>query len=270
VRVVCAGDAGVDRFLDDGVEQAGGIGLNVAVHARRILGPGDVVTLVSPLGDDAAADVVRQVVAREGLDARLPVLAGATAVQPIRRGPDGERVFPAYCEGVLGRYRVEGPAAEAIAAADVLATTAFGAALGFFESVMAVPTSALRAVDFTNANDIGDPVAFAERWVPQLDVGLFGLRVEDVALIDALEAIARRHARLLLVTLGPDGSLALGGPERRHCPAVAVDAALDTTGAGDAYTAAFLCSYARTRELESSMAAASARAAATLGRLGSF
>ena len=41
---------------------------------------------------------------------------------------------------------------------------------------MACRPRGLRAVDFTNANDVGDPVAFAERWATELDVGLFGLQ----------------------------------------------------------------------------------------------
>jgi sugar/nucleoside kinase (ribokinase family) len=267
---VCAGDAGVDRYLGLGLERAGGIALNVAVHAHRLLGVGHGVELVAPLGEDAGADIVRRVVDHEGLGAILPTRPGATPVQEIRLEPDGERTFVAYHAGVLERYHVGSAEQAAIAAADVVATTVFEQAMTFFESVMAAPTNGLRLVDFTNLSDVGNPVAFVERWLPRIDLGLCGLRETDAELIHALEDVARRSGRTLVVTLGPAGSVALGGGERLHCPAVAVEEVVDTTGAGDAFTAGFLTAYARTHDLKTGLAQGAAVAATTLGHLGSF
>ena len=197
-------------------------------------------------------------------------MPGATPVQHIRHGAGGERVFERYEEGVLGDYRA-GPAQRAaIAASDVLATAAFGQGLTFFESVLAAQPRGLRAVDFTNANDVGDPVAFAARWAPELDVGLFGLQPSDAALIDALEEVARASDRLFVVTLGPGGALALGRGARIACPAHAVADVVDTTGAGDAFTAGFLCAYAGGGDVALSLARGAEVAASTLHHLGSF
>jgi fructoselysine 6-kinase len=270
VRIVCAADCGVDRYGERGVERAGGIGLNVAVHARRLCAPGDTVTVVAPVGDDAGAVLVREALARSGVNACLEQVPGATSAQHIRHAPGGERIFERFDEGVLGGFRVSARQSAAIARSDVLATTAFGQGLTFFESVLACRPRGLRAVDFTNANDVGDPVAFAERWAPELDVGLFGLQSTDGALIDALEAVARRSGRLFVVTLGPDGSLALGRGARIVCAARAVEQIVDTTGAGDAFTAGFLCEYALGGDVARSLARGSEVAARTLGHLGSF
>ena len=270
MRVVCVADCGVDRYLDLGLERAGGIGLNVAVNSHRLLGLGHGVEVVAPLGEDAGAELVRRVVDHEGLGAILPSRPGATPVQEIRLEPDGERTFVAYHAGVLARYHVGETERAAIAAADVVATTAFEQALPFFESVMAAPTKGLRLVDFTTLSDVGDPVAFVERWLPHIDVGLCGLRESDGALIDALEGVARRSGRTLVVTLGPAGSVALGAAERLRVPAVPVAKVVDTTGAGDAYTAGFLTAYARTHDLKTALAQGAAVSATTLGHLGSF
>jgi fructoselysine 6-kinase len=270
VRFVCAADAGVDRYSECQLDRAGGIGLNVAVHARRLCAPSDTVTLVAPLGDDRGAGLVREAMTRAGVLACLEVVPGATPVQHIRHAAGGERVFERYDEGVVGGFRVSPLQCRTIAGSDVLATTAFGQGLAFFESVLACRPPGLRAVDFTNANDIGDPLAFVERYAARFDVGLFGLTPADSGLIDALELLARRLERLLVVTLGAHGSIALGRAERLACPAVPVERVVDTTGAGDAFTAGFVCAYARDRDVAGALARASVVASGTLGRLGSF
>ena len=270
MNIVCAADCGVDRYGERGLDRAGGIGLNVAVHVRRLSAPGDTVTVVAPVGDDAGGGLVRDAIARAGLEGCLEVEPGVTPVQHIRLAPGGERVFERYEEGVLGGYRVSARQRELIAASDVLATAAFGQGLTFFESVLACRPRGLRAVDFTNANDVGDPVAFAERWAGELDVGLFGLSAGDAALIDALESVAQRRGRLFVVTLGPAGALALGRGPRISCPARAVAHIVDTTGAGDAFTAGFVCEYARSGDVPRSLARGSEVAAASLGHVGSF
>jgi sugar/nucleoside kinase (ribokinase family) len=270
VRFVCAADCGVDRYGELGSERPGGIGLNVAAHLRALCPPEDDVTVVAPVGDDDAAGVVRAAIERAGVTPCLAVVPGATPVQHIRHGSGGERLFERYDEGVLGAFAVDEAQRAAIAAADVLATAAFGQGLAFFESVKAAPTGALRAVDFTNANDVGDPVAFAARWAPELDVGLFGLTSSDTVLIDALEDVARRAGRLFVVTLGADGALALGGAARLVRPAQRVERVVDTTGAGDAFTAGFLHAWARSRDVRAALERGCARAATTLGHLGSF
>ena len=63
MNIVCAADCGIDRFDDLGHEQAGGIGLNVAVHCRRLCDPEDAVFVLAPIGDDDRARVVRDAVA---------------------------------------------------------------------------------------------------------------------------------------------------------------------------------------------------------------
>ncbi len=270
MKIVCAADCGIDRHSDHGVDRAGGIGLNVAVHARRRCGPGASVTLVAPIGDDAEADLVRDAATRAGVAACFEVVPGATPVQLIHQAPDGERVFERFDEGVLGGFRVNERQRSVIAGSDVLATAAFGQGLTFFESVLACEPQGLTAVDFTNANDVGDPIAFATRWALALDVGFFGLRSSDFELIDALERVAADSHRLFVVTLGPDGSLALSREPRIACPAQPISAVVDTTGAGDAFTAGFLCEYAHSRDIERSLELGSEAAASTLRHLSAF
>jgi fructoselysine 6-kinase len=270
MNIVCAADCGVDRFDDRGLDRAGGIGLNVAVHARRLCSAEDSVFVLAPVGDDAEGRIARAAIERAGVIDRLVQRPGATPVQHISHAASGERLFTRYDEGVLRGFELGPEGRHLIAAADILSTAAFGQGLDLCEAALACPSRGLRAVDFTNANDIGEPIAFVERHAASFHVGLFGLTPADAELIDELELLARRLDRVFVVTLGAHGSVALGGPDRIACPAVPVARVVDTTGAGDAFTAGFLCSYVRDGDAASALAQGSIVAGGTLGRLGSF
>lgn len=92
----------------------------------------------------------------------------------------------------------------------------------------------------------------------------------DATLIDALERLARRDRLLLVVTLGAEGSLALGGDRRLSCRAVTVPQVVDTTGAGDTFAAGFLREYCASRDAARSLVRGAEEAAASVQRLGAF
>lgn len=270
MRVVCAGDCGVDRYVNLGVDRPGGITLNVAVNARDVFAPADEVLVLTALGTDEASRLVRQALDRWHLGGDIVERPGATSVQFIDQQPSGEKRFLRYEAGVLADWRVGDRERTLIAAADLLVAPVYRQLYGFFESLVAAPCPGLRAVDFLDLSDADDPLAFVGALAGRLDVGFFGLQGHTVALIDGLETIARAHRRLFVVTLAERGSLALGGPDRVACPATAVPRVVDTTGAGDAFAAAFLAEYCRSHDAAASLRRGADRAARAIQHVGAF
>jgi fructoselysine 6-kinase len=269
MNVVCVGDCGVDRYVPLGLDRPGGITLNVAVHLRECL-PAARITVCTAVGGDDGATLVIDAIRRSRVHACVTRLDGTTPIQYIAIDPSGEKRFIEYDAGVLHKFRL-GPAERTVvSASDLLVTTVFAQVEGLFESVMSTPTSGLRSVDFTNLSDLDQGVGFVSQYADRFDIGFFGLLRTDAALIDALEEIARTHGRLFVVTLGPDGSVALGGPHRIAQRALPVPTVVDTTGAGDSFAAGFLAEYYASRDIASSLARGSAQAARTIQHIGGF
>jgi fructoselysine 6-kinase len=270
VLVTAVGDCGVDRYLNLGRDRPGGITLNFAANARRLFPASDVVGVVTALGTDREAGLVRRAIQRLGLDACLAELSGATSIQYIDRQPSGEKIFVRYEQGVLGDYRIGARERAVIAQSDVLMAVVYAQVEGFFDSVMAAPSPGLRAVDFGDLAGVTGGTEIVERYRDRFHLGFFGLDAGDGKLIDALEQQARRQRQLLVVTLGADGSLALGGERRITCPAVGVQQVVDTTGAGDTFAAGFLRAYSASRDVARSLAQGAEEAAAAVQRVGAF
>jgi fructoselysine 6-kinase len=270
VRVTAVGDCGVDRYLDLGRDRPGGITLNFAANARRLFPSTDAVGVVTALGTDPEAALVRRAIATVGLEACVADLEGATSIQYIDRHPCGEKIFVRYEQGVLGRYRVAAREREIIARSEVLMAVVYAQIEGFFASVMESPSAGLRAVDFGDLAGVTGGVEIVERYHDAFHVGFFGLTPSDRALIDELERRARRQRQTFVVTLAEHGCLALGGPQRLSCPAVAVGQVVDTTGAGDTFAAGFLREFSASRDVVRSLARGAQEAAVSVQRVGAF
>lgn len=268
MKIVCVGDCGIDRYVELGVERPGGITFNVAANARRTFPPGTQITIVTAIGTDPEADAVARAIARVDPDACVTRIPGATPVQYIAIEPSGEKRFLKYGPGVLTELRIGPRERTIIAGSDLLVTTVFAQVERLFDSVMAAPSAGLRVVDFTDLSDIADGLGLVSRYADRFDVGFFGLRADQTNLVDALERIAVLRGRLFVVTLGPDGSIAVGGPRRVAARAVAVDRIADTTGAGDSFAAGFLAEYCASREVFRSLERGAAEAARTIQHLG--
>ncbi len=85
----------------------------------------------------------------------------------------------------------------------------------------------------------------------------------------ALRALRRDHDGLLIVTLGTAGALALDGDRAIRSPGFHVDA-IDTTGAGDVFRAAFIHGQLSRWPLEQALRFANAAAAVSCTRLGAL
>ena len=233
----------------------GGVGRNIA-HDLRLLGAD--VSLVSAVGDDPFGVALLESCRALGLDVSM------TLVRPRERSSTylyvtdesgdmlvaindmaiTDRVSPAALEPLLPRLN----GFDAL----VLDTDLSGAALGFLAERAAVPLYA-------------DPVSAAK--APRLRPILPRLRALKPNRLEA-EALTgerdpERAARALLaagaervfLSLGEEGMLAAEGERMLRLPRTETEV-LDTTGAGDAATAALVWADLRGRDLESCARAA--------------
>ncbi len=270
MRLTAIGDCGVDRYLDLHRDRPGGITLNFAANARRLFSAGDVVGVVTALGTDRESRLVRRAIDTLGLQAHIAELSGATSIQYIDHDSSGEKIFVRYEPGVLEGYRLGARERAILAQSEVLMAVVYSQIEGLFDSVMESPSPGLRAVDFGDLADVTGGVDILERYHTRFHLGFLGLGAGDLDLIDALERFARHRRRLLVVTLGADGSLALGGERRIAQPALRVPQVVDTTGAGDAFAAGFLSEYHASRRVPESLACGAEHAARAVQRVGAF
>lgn len=286
--IVALGDAAIDLFVrpDGAIVHGsdvggtvrllpGGSAANVAVWAARC---GAEAHFIGAVGADPAAELLRTDFAREGVTARLQVVDAPTASIAVLVDGDGERAMIADRGAALllepGHLapvwlplacRLHVPAyslfAEPLCAAAMRAAELCRAAGGR----VSVDTSSVGPLQLFGRDRFLSLVA---RLAPDI---LFANHAEGCYLSgsDAAEtgiARLRRHADLVIWKLGGDGAMALGVNAAR-VPGERV-AVLDSTGAGDAFAAAFLAAVDAGDRLPEALARANGLAARVVQHLG--
>jgi sugar/nucleoside kinase (ribokinase family) len=249
----------------------GGAAANVAVWARRL---GADVTLVGKIGDDTLGSLMRAHLDGEGVGRHvITVRGGLTTRVGILVSADGEHSFVIDHTKVLTFEEGDAPAS-LVGGVDAVYFNGYDIFLarstGFLGALLA--EARLRRVPI-----LFDPSSFAliETFGP-------GRLIEGVGPIDVLlandaEADALRAgrplesleawARLAVVKQGPRGASAYARGDAWHAAANPVKV-VDTTGAGDAFDAAFMVEWLATRNVETALQAGNRLGAHVAGRLG--
>ncbi|MFI0463218.1 ribokinase [Saccharopolyspora sp. 5N102] len=224
----------------------GGKGSNQAIGAARL---GAEVSLLTAIGDDVLGAQGRELWRHEGVDASAVVTVGAsTMTGVILVEDDGENriiVAPGALD-LLRPAHVDG-FADVIAAADLLMVCN---EIPADVVVSAVRTAADRGTRVlfnpAPARDLPQDAAdLVDLLTPNLTEAqvLTGLDTTDPdALLDALR---ERFSSTIALTCGTDGAYVDDGTDRTHIPPVRAARVVDTTGAGDAFNAAFAVAWCR-------------------------
>lgn len=242
----------------------GGKGLNQAVAAARA---GAYVTFVTAVGADDFGVRLRSWIQSEGIDiSRVRIADEPTGIAQITVTEDGENAI-VVVPGANGRSTLDDADREAIAAAshlvvqlerpEALLREAMTFAREAGVTTVLTPAPARAGID--------DLVALADVLVP--NEGEAALLSGETDPERAAIALSRR-AGIVIVTLGPRGALVATGGEIVERVAAPRVAAVDTTGAGDAFTGVLIARLAAGDEIPAALAHASAAASVSVTRHG--
>jgi len=247
-RILVVGEALIDvvQQVDGTVrEHCGGSPANVAITVGRL---GYPVELLTWLGADAYAEIVRGWLADSGVD--VPLGLGAAPMTPIASAVldhEGNATYTFELTWDLPDGATVPDDVVAVHTGSLATVLAPGA-----DKVLSLLRSAEHATKFFDPNvrptlidDAEDTRRRIEEFVDVADV----VRVSDVDLlwiypyedpIDVARRIVRdRHPTLVVVTQGPQGATALTARGEVHVPTAATKI-VDRVGAGDAATGALI------------------------------
>lgn len=249
------GDNTIDQYF--GAENTSFVGGNAVNVAVKLAALGASVRYAGAVAPDANGLRVRSALETNRVDVgELLELPGVTSISQIEVQSNGERNIGFEDFAVCADYR---PDAGTI---DRLADCAF-VHIGWTPFAAEI-RSELRRRGVRVSQDCAVSEGF-----DNLDVAFGSVGADRKAARSlALEAVSG-GASLAVITLGADGSIAFDGTSWWSADAEPT-AVVDTTGAGDAYIAGFLHSFATDPDVGNAMISGSRVAAGTCRHLGGF
>ncbi|GGJ17412.1 carbohydrate kinase family protein [Halobellus salinus] len=234
-------------FVTDRTRRGGGVAANVACGLSAL---DHNAAVVSRVGDDDAADIVVESVREWDVDADAVRRGdGASSYTLILRGPDGGRMIVAGGDSVP-TLRLRDPDRERLRAADVVFTSAYAPDRVVSEVADLRRTGAIDALAFDLSGPLSelDGRGTAPETIDVLAAAADLFITGEVAArsylgeppADAVRTLRDAGAERVAVTAGASGAhLADGTADPVHVPARECDP-VDTTGAGDQFTAALI------------------------------
>lgn len=260
MKLATAGDNCIDYYAAQNKKFPGGNPINVSVYAKRIQLDSSYTGAV---GNDANGRFMLKALKSKGVDAsHVSILPGKTAVTQVEL-KDGERIFGDYDEGVLADFVLSGDDIDFFSTHDLFHTGLWGNMESDLHRIKAkgIPVS----FDFATAKD----GATLEKAIPFVDYAFFSDERETENLLLFMKSIYRRGPKIVVTTLGKNGSIAFDGNDFFRC-GIIPGPVVDTMGAGDSYIAGFCKGIISRQSVSDCMQTGSACAAETLKYMGAW
>jgi sugar/nucleoside kinase (ribokinase family) len=274
VKIAALPERGLDEVASGRLVTAGG-GFNALSAAVR---QGMAATYLGQLGSGPFADIARQSLLREGIDAPIPSRSDLDlGLCLVLVEDDGERTF-VTSPGAEGQLRASELATVEIFAGDVLFMSGYdfvypeigGEVIAWLRTI---PEEALVAFD-PGPRVMDIPPKVLEEVFARTDWLLCNAHeakalAVDVELTAAAERLLERTGRVgVVIRDGAEGChVARRGEETLHVPAVVTEV-VDTNGAGDVHNGVFLAEVSRGVSVLEASRRANIAASIAIGQLG--
>lgn len=253
-----------DVFEESGKLLAGGEALNFAANACKF--PDVKVHIIGAIGDDdCGREVLRSIKGKPVDISNIRIIKGGrTASNHIYLTEKGDRYFKesSWDGGVDETFSMNDSDRNAVCASDMVYMTCYCRS---YREVVSLKSSAdfRLAVDFDIRRDFDE----IEKLLSDID---FFFISGSGDILPVFEKWSEKYDCVFNVTLAENGSVTYYKGRKYSCKAVPVSNVIDTTGCGDSYHAAFLCSYFTDGDIQRAMTVGSAAASETLSHIGGF
>jgi len=236
----------VDYYPQLGTSFMGGNSLNVASMWYK-LEPHSNISVITCLGNDLNGKMIIDFLKKTRIDiSRVYSKEGITANNKLRVDENGERfgIEEAWQGGVYESFLLSDSDWKWVAHQDIVAMPANNP--NFSAMIKKKHNNQMLSVDYL---DIENNIPFHET-VGFTDIAFITARPDFLSIY---QEMAFRMKKLIVVTLGAQGSYAYYNGESYYQPALPTPKIIDTTGCGDAYQAAFALTYYKTQNIQKSM-----------------
>lgn len=246
----------VDFFPELNKIHVGGNSLNFATQCK--LSGIENVSVIGAIGKDKFGTLIEAHFDKLKINrSHLYRINQPTASSKIYIKEAGDRYFKAdsWSGGAFDKFRLSEKDWQQIADSDIVAMPSGDPNLN--ELLKRRNKNQLVVIDFLDYLGLD----FIKLFIEHIDIVFLSGKKE---MLDGLEKLSAQTGKMIVATLGANGSMAFFDKKTHYCKAVEVDTIIDTTGCGDAFQAAFCIEWIKTKDFEKSLEAGSIAASKVL------
>ena len=245
MKIIALTNCCVDIYPELDNVCVGGNSLNFASQCK--LSGIDDVSIIGAIGDDKYGSLIEQHLDKVGIDrSHLYKIDAPSASNKIYIAENGERYFKDddWNGGAFNAFRLSGEDLRFLEFADIISMPAGDPNLKtLFKNRSQKQLVTVDYLDYL-------PLIFIENMIDHVDISFLSAREN---MLKDLNDLANKSGKMIVATLGAGGSVAFWNNSNYYQEAIKADEIVDTTGCGDAFQAAFVIEWFKSKNIQNSL-----------------